>query len=102
MTAQGPTASAEAAYDALAREGATVALAESLTGGAVTAALTAVPGASRVVVGGVVAYETRLKAELLGVDEDLLRRRGAVDPDVARQMAYQPTCAATSAMGSEV
>ena len=87
MTAQGPTASAEAAYDALAREGATVALAESLTGGAVTAALTAVPGASRVVVGGVVAYETRLKAELLGVDEDLLRRRGAVDPDVARQMA---------------
>ena len=78
---------AESAYDALVRAGATVALAESLTGGAVAAALTSVPGASAVVVGGVVAYATPVKAQLLGVDADLLARRGAVDPDVARQMA---------------
>lgn len=78
---------AESAYDALVRAGATVALAESLTGGAVAAALTSVPGASAVVLGGVVAYATPVKADVLGVDADLLARRGAVDPDVARQMA---------------
>lgn len=78
---------AESAYDALVRADATVALAESLTGGAVAAALTAVPGASAVVLGGVVAYATPVKAQVLGVDADLLARRGAVDPDVACQMA---------------
>lgn len=78
---------AEAAYAALVGEGATVALAESLTGGAVCAAITSVPGASAVVVGGVVAYATPVKAQVLDVDRDLLARRGAVDSDVARQMA---------------
>jgi nicotinamide-nucleotide amidase len=72
---------------ALAERGATVAVAESLTGGLVVAALVSVPGASAVVRGGVVAYATPLKHRLLGVDPDLLARRGAVDPDVARQMA---------------
>ncbi len=61
--------------------------AESLTGGLVTAALVEVPGASSVVRGGVVAYATELKGALLGVDADLLAERGAVDPDVAREMA---------------
>lgn len=71
----------------LERRGRTLAVAESLTGGLVTAALVAVPGASTVLRGAVVAYATDLKAVLLGVDADLLARRGAVDPDVARQMA---------------
>ena len=48
--------------------GLTIAVAESLTGGGVVSALVGVPGASAVVVGGVVAYATRLKAELLAVD----------------------------------
>lgn len=65
----------------------TVSVAESLTGGAVTEAIVAVPGASRCLRGGVVAYATDLKAELLGVDPDLLRRHGAVHPEVARAMA---------------
>jgi nicotinamide-nucleotide amidase len=65
----------------------TLAVAESLTGGLVLAALTAVPGASAVVRGGVVAYATDLKATMLGVDPDLLAARGAVDPDVAAAMA---------------
>lgn len=65
----------------------TVATAESLTGGLVAAALTDVPGASTVFRGGVVAYATDLKHHLVGVDEVLLRRRGAVDPDVATQLA---------------
>ncbi|MDQ1552545.1 MAG: nicotinamide-nucleotide amidase [Actinomycetota bacterium] len=45
------------------------------------------PGASKVVNGGVVAYNTELKHSLLGVDSALLGSRGAVDPDVAAAMA---------------
>ena len=71
----------------LTQQGRTVAVAESLTGGLVVAALVGVPGASRVLRGAVVAYMTDLKASLLGVDPDLLARVGAVDPDVALAMA---------------
>jgi nicotinamide-nucleotide amidase len=67
--------------------GKTVAVAESLTGGLVAAALTSVPGASVVVRGGVIAYATELKTELLGVPADLIARHGAVHPDVAAAMA---------------
>ncbi|WP_040163473.1 CinA family protein [Microbacterium gorillae] len=73
--------------DALVARGLTIACAESLTGGQVVSALVDVPGASRAVRGGVVAYDTAVKASVLGVDGDLLATRGAVDPDVARQMA---------------
>ena len=72
---------------ALAAVGWTVAVAESLTGGAVMAALTSVPGASAVVRGGVVAYATPLKTTLLGVDAGLLDSHGPVDPEVALAMA---------------
>lgn len=67
--------------------GATVAVAESLTGGEVCARLVAVPGCSAVLRGGVVAYATDLKASLLGVPTALLDERGPVDADVAREMA---------------
>ncbi|WP_146906722.1 CinA family protein [Cellulomonas aerilata] len=72
---------------ALADRGWTVAVAESLTGGMVAAEVVDVPGASRVLRGGVVAYATDLKASLLGVDGALLAARGPVDPDVAEAMA---------------
>jgi nicotinamide-nucleotide amidase len=65
----------------------TIAVAESLTGGLLVAELISVPGASAVVRGGVVAYATPLKHALLDVDAGLLARRGAVDAEVARQMA---------------
>jgi nicotinamide-nucleotide amidase len=71
----------------LTRRRLTIAVAESLTGGLLVAELIGVPGASTVVSGGVVAYNTALKASLLGVDATLLADRGAVDPDVAAAMA---------------
>ncbi|MER5536409.1 CinA family protein [Streptomyces mirabilis] len=67
--------------------GETLAVAESLTGGLVAAEITATPGASQAFRGSVTAYATELKHELLGVDATLLAERGAVDPQVAAQMA---------------
>ncbi|GAA3841822.1 CinA family protein [Streptomyces phyllanthi] len=67
--------------------GETLAVAESLTGGLVAAEITSVPGASRVFRGSVTAYATELKREVLGVDATLLAERGAVNPQVAAQMA---------------
>jgi nicotinamide-nucleotide amidase len=71
----------------LTSRGQTLAVAESLTGGLLAATLVAVPGASRVFRGGLVVYATDLKARLAGVDETLLAQRGAVDQEVARQLA---------------
>ena len=67
--------------------GATVALAESCTGGMVAAALTAVPGSSGYFVGAVVSYADSAKQELLGVDSAVLAAHGAVSAQVARAMA---------------
>ncbi|MEV7195632.1 CinA family protein [Streptomyces sp. NPDC093510] len=71
----------------LAARGETLAVAESLTGGLVAAEITSVAGASKVFRGSVTAYATELKRDVLGVDGTLLDERGAVDPEVARQMA---------------
>ncbi|MEV6022294.1 CinA family protein [Streptomyces sp. NPDC052036] len=67
--------------------GETLAVAESLTGGLVAAEITAVAGASQAFRGSVTAYATDLKRDVLGVDGTLLAERGAVDPQVAAQMA---------------
>jgi nicotinamide-nucleotide amidase len=71
----------------LAARGDTVAVAESVTGGLVAAALTDIPGASASFRGGVVTYATELKAALLGVDPVMLARHGAVYGPVAAAMA---------------
>ncbi len=71
----------------LRSQGRTLAVAESLTGGLLADAFVRVPGASAVLLGGVVAYATPVKHTVLGVDADLLDREGPVDPEVARQMA---------------
>jgi nicotinamide-nucleotide amidase len=78
---------AEQVLAGLDRRGWSIAAAESLTGGRVTATLVDVPGASAHVRGGIVAYATELKATLLGVDAGLLAERGPVDSEVAVQMA---------------
>nr|WP_227497300.1 CinA family protein [Planctomonas psychrotolerans] len=67
--------------------GLTVAVAESLTGGLLAAKLIDPPGASAVVMGGVVAYNSALKHSLLGVESSVLAIHGAVSPDVASRMA---------------
>jgi nicotinamide-nucleotide amidase len=71
----------------LVGRGATVSVAESLTGGLIGAALTTPAGASAAFRGGVVAYATELKQRLLNVPADLLEREGAVHPQVAAAMA---------------
>ena len=67
--------------------GQTVAVAESCTGGGLGARLTARPGSSAYVVGGVVAYADEVKRDVLGVGAEILRRHGAVSAECARAMA---------------
>lgn len=67
--------------------GATLAAAESLTGGMVCATLVQVPGASHAFQGGVVAYQNSVKADVLGVSTELLAEAGSVDGRVAAAMA---------------
>lgn len=71
----------------LLAEGATLATAESCTGGLIAERLTRVPGASGYLVGAVVAYANELKSSLLGVPSALIDRHGAVSPEVAAAMA---------------
>ena len=66
---------------------ATVAVAESLTGGMLGERFTTVPGSSRYFLGGFLTYSNAMKVELLGVDTQLLAHFGAVSPETAEAMA---------------
>lgn len=78
---------AKVALRTLADRKATVALAESCTGGLTAAMLVDVPGSSAQFIGGVVAYDNRVKVSALGVSETLLLQVGAVSEEVAVAMA---------------
>jgi nicotinamide-nucleotide amidase len=65
----------------------TLALAESCTGGHIANRITNVPGASKVFLGGVVAYRNDVKRKFLGVRPATLSKHGAVSGAVAREMA---------------
>ena len=65
----------------------TLVTAESCTGGGIGAALTAVPGSSRVFKGGIISYTNWVKENLLSVDAELLENKGAVSAEVAEAMA---------------
>jgi nicotinamide-nucleotide amidase len=67
--------------------GRTVAVAESCTGGLMSARLTERPGSSAYFAGGIIAYSNRAKAELAGVDPALIERVGAVSDEVAEALA---------------
>jgi nicotinamide-nucleotide amidase len=74
-------------HDLLLARGETVVTAESLTGGLLAARLSELPGSSAILRGGIVAYSSELKQELLGVDGMTLRLAGSVTADVATAMA---------------
>jgi nicotinamide-nucleotide amidase len=76
----------------------TISVAESCTGGLLGARLTAIPGSSDVVCGGIISYADGIKTKLLGVSGDLLEQHGAVSEPVARAMAS----GARSATGTSV
>jgi nicotinamide-nucleotide amidase len=77
----------EAVAAQLARANATLATAESCTGGVVAQMITAIPGVSRSYLGGVVSYANQAKIELLGVPTALIEAHGAVSAEVASAMA---------------
>ena len=66
---------------------ATLAVAESCTGGLVAERITSVPGASRSFLGGAVVYSDELKTSLVGVSAELIARHGAVSAEVAKALA---------------
>ena len=71
----------------LRRKGLTLSAAESCTGGLIAKRITGLPGASAIFRGGVVSYTNAVKANVLGVPEELLEKYGAVSEPVARSMA---------------
>ena len=80
-------AAARRVIEAHGKAGTTIALAESCTGGLVTAALTEVPGASQVLLASVIPYSNEAKIALLGVGRDIIDTFGAVSEAAAWAMA---------------
>ena len=78
---------AKAVIETYTKRGLTLALAESCTGGLISAALINVPGASKVVDRGLVTYANAAKMDLLGVPAETLETHGAVSEETARAMA---------------
>jgi len=78
---------AEIVVRSLARKRRALALAESCTGGGIADQITNVSGASKIFLGGIVAYSNAAKQKFLGVRAELLARHGAVSEAVARAMA---------------
>lgn len=73
--------------DLLIKENATIATAESCTGGNIAAMLTSIPGSSGYFKGSVIAYSNEIKQKLLGVQENTLMKHGAVSEQTVKQMA---------------
>ncbi len=73
----------------LAEKGESLSLVESCTGGQLSAAITSVPGASKVYAGGLIAYSNAVKAAILGVDWATLDEFGAVSRECARELAQR-------------
>jgi len=86
----------------LQARGATLAVAESCTGGLLAERITSVEGSSRYFAGGWVSYTNRFKIGRLGVKQQTLEAHGAVSPEVAREMAEAARSAAETTLGVSV
>ena len=73
--------------DTLTKQGKTMSVAESCTGGFMAHMLTSVPGASKYFYGGVVSYDNSVKINVLGVDKEIIEKYGAVSRECAEAMA---------------
>ena len=80
-------AHAKSIIEILKSRGETVSVAESLTGGGLGHALTQVPGASEVFAGGVIAYTSDVKVNILGVQQKTIDQHTVVSEEVAIEMA---------------
>lgn len=78
---------AECVLDTARSAGVTLGTAESLTGGLIAAELTAIPGSSDVVYGGIASYTSQIKSDVLGVSDSLIANQGVVSVEVASAMA---------------
>lgn len=96
MNGNAVTKKAEEILDLLEKKKLTLATAESCTGGLISGALTAVPGSSKVFLGGAATYSNELKMLFLGVEKETLIRYGAVSRECAKEMA-DGICARTGA-----
>jgi len=65
----------------------TIAVAESCTGGGIGSKLTKIPGSSKIFYGGIIAYNNKIKHDILGVPEDIINKFGAVSKEVVESMA---------------
>ena len=80
-------ATTESVVGDLGSRGIKLATAESLTGGALGALITAIPGASQTYLGGVISYDTDIKVDVLGVSQETVETHGVVSEQCAREMA---------------
>ena len=74
-------------HEQLSKRGLSLAIAESCTGGAIASKFTAMAGASKYFLAGVVSYSNEAKRDILGVRMEDIERYGAISEEVARQMA---------------
>lgn len=85
--------------EAALAKGLHIATAESITGGAVSARLAQTPGASKVLLGGITAYQDQIKSQLVGASSQLIAQQSAVDAEVCAQLAEGVRSRFAGAMG---
>lgn len=76
----------EIANQVLKEKNYTISTAESCTGGNIARNITSIPGSSEVFTGGIIAYSNEVKADILGIDKDILKSYGAVSLPVVENM----------------
>ena len=76
-----------AAHQSLTESGQTISFAESCTGGLLVSGLAQIPGASKFLMGGIVAYNTQIKIDVLKVEDKLIKKYSVVHEKIARAMA---------------